>query len=185
MAISSVGGCILDFAVSRFSGIAVFQPVINGVGGNLVAVQASRISTYLHKRAKLGTLPRNDAKLCFSPCSAFYGKHVHAKTARVLLLMVVPGHLIFSYTINFVQAGHTSMTSTFLVVYLTAAMIQVFLLLYSAHVMILYMWRKKIDPDNSAIPYLTALGDLLGTALLAVAFLILFTIGDKDADVGD
>lgn len=74
MAISSVGGCILDFAVSRFSGIAVFQPVINGVGGNLVAVQASRISTYLHKRAKLGVLPRSDAKLCFSPCSAFYGK---------------------------------------------------------------------------------------------------------------
>ncbi|CAG2104877.1 unnamed protein product, partial [Medioppia subpectinata] len=36
MAISSIGGCILDFAVSRFKGIAVFQPVINGVGGNLV-----------------------------------------------------------------------------------------------------------------------------------------------------
>ena len=30
MAISSFGGCILDFAVSRFRGIAVFQPVING-----------------------------------------------------------------------------------------------------------------------------------------------------------
>ena len=26
----SIGGCILDFAVSRFKGIAVFQPVING-----------------------------------------------------------------------------------------------------------------------------------------------------------
>lgn len=45
MLISSVGGLILDFMVSRFEGIAVFQPVINGVGGNLVAVQASRIST--------------------------------------------------------------------------------------------------------------------------------------------
>ena len=30
MAISSFGGCILDFAVARFKGIAVFQPVING-----------------------------------------------------------------------------------------------------------------------------------------------------------
>ncbi|XP_023214599.1 solute carrier family 41 member 1-like [Centruroides sculpturatus] len=28
--ISSVGGCILDYAVERFSGLAVFQPVING-----------------------------------------------------------------------------------------------------------------------------------------------------------
>jgi len=75
MAISSAGGCILDLAVSNFSGIAVFQPVINGVGGNLVAVQASRISTYMHKRSQLGILPRSEAKLCFSPCSAFYGTH--------------------------------------------------------------------------------------------------------------
>ena len=48
MLISSVGGLILDFAVVKFHGIAVFQPVMNGVGGNLVAVQASRMSTKLH-----------------------------------------------------------------------------------------------------------------------------------------
>ena len=48
MSISSLGGLILDRAVTKFSGIAVFQPLFNGVGGNLVAVQASRISTYLH-----------------------------------------------------------------------------------------------------------------------------------------
>ena len=48
MSISSLGGLILDSAVNKFNGIAVFQPVFNGVGGNLVAVQASRISTYLH-----------------------------------------------------------------------------------------------------------------------------------------
>jgi cation transporter-like permease len=48
MTISSAGGLILDNAVAKFKGIAVFQPVFNGVGGNLVAVQASRISTYLH-----------------------------------------------------------------------------------------------------------------------------------------
>lgn len=47
MIISSLGGMILDKAVSKFRGIAVFQPVFNGVGGNLVAVQASRTSTYL------------------------------------------------------------------------------------------------------------------------------------------
>lgn len=73
MAISSIGGCILDFAVSKFSGIAVFQPVINGVGGNLVAVQSSRISTYLHRRSHLGTLPKSDNKLCLSPLTAFCG----------------------------------------------------------------------------------------------------------------
>ena len=42
-------------------------------------------------------------------------------------------------------------------------------MLYVAHIMIHAMWRFKIDPDNSAIPYLTALGDLSGTLLLAGA----------------
>ena len=48
----SLGGLILNKAVNKFSGIAVFQPVFNGVGGNLVAVQASRISTYLHTNVR-------------------------------------------------------------------------------------------------------------------------------------
>lgn len=43
--------------------------------------------------------------------------------------------------------------------------------------MIHVMWKYKIDPDNSAIPYLTALGDLFGSSLLAIAFLIMSGIG--------
>jgi hypothetical protein len=31
-------------------------------------------------------------------------------------------------------------------------------------------WNSGKDPDNFAIPYLTAIGDLLGTAFLAVVF---------------
>ncbi|KAH7947209.1 hypothetical protein HPB52_008239 [Rhipicephalus sanguineus] len=182
---TGVGGCILDFAVSRFHGIAVFQPVINGVGGNLVAVQASRISTFLHQRATLGFLPASDPSVCLNPFSAFFGKSVHARTARVLLLMVVPGHLVFTYGIRLLKAGHTSVTPIFLMVYLTAAVLQVLLLLYVAHVMVHWMWSRAVDPDNSAIPYLTALGDLAGTALLALSFLLLDAIGDGDSDVGD
>lgn len=62
---------------------------------------------------------------------------------------------------------------------------QVFMLLYICQVMIHWMWTHRIDPDNSAIPYLTALGDLLGTGLLAVAFKFLYLVGDRDSDVGD
>ena len=32
------------------------------------------------------------------------------------------------------------------------------------------MWGRGVDPDSSAIPYLTALGDLLGGAALALVF---------------
>lgn len=189
MLISSVGGVILDFTLSKFKGIAVFQLVINGVGGNLVAVQASRISTELHRIGHPGYLPSH-MQFCISPCSAFCDKKQsssssHARTAQLLMLMVIPGHLIFSYTISYLEAGHTSFTFTFMIVYLSAAVLQVFVLLYIAQVMTLGIWKCGIDPDNSAIPYLTALGDLLGTLLLGIAFHFLYLIGDRDGDVGD
>ena len=51
--------------------------------------------------------------------------------------------------------------------------------------MVFCMWKRGTDPDNASIPYLTALGDLLGGALLAFTFELLFLIGDRDLDVGD
>jgi len=53
---------------------------------------------------------------------------------------------------------------------------QVVLLLYIANWLVHLLWRRGSDPDNSAIPYLTAIGDLLGTVLLASAFFILSVI---------
>ncbi|GFG31838.1 hypothetical protein Cfor_02650 [Coptotermes formosanus] len=185
MFISSVGGLILDFMVVRFEGIAVFQPVINGVGGNLVAVQASRISTALHRDAQLGSLADDDTVIFITPAAGFFGKGSHARTTRVLMLMVIPGHIIFIYTIRCIKAGHTSLTPLFVIIYLVAAVLQVAALLYIAYIMIHWMWKHRIDPDNSAIPYLTSLGDLLGISLLAIAFHFLYLVGDGDADVGD
>lgn len=76
----SCGGLILEFMVSRFENLTVFQPVINGVGGNLVAVQASRISTALHKQAELGTLlipPGHTHPVIFiTPIANFFGKGI-------------------------------------------------------------------------------------------------------------
>ncbi|XP_014217145.1 solute carrier family 41 member 1-like [Copidosoma floridanum] len=180
MLISSAGGLILDYTISNYKGIAVFQLVINGVGGNLAAVQASRISTSMHKE-QTNEVP----VVCISPFYAFFSSGGHARTARVLLMMVIPGHLIFSYTISYLQAGHTSFTPIFMTVYLIAALTQVILLLYIAQVLVVWMWASGMDPDSSAIPYLTAVGDLLGTALLGIAFNFLNAIGDGDSDVGD
>uniref|UniRef100_A0A8C5MKH4 Solute carrier family 41 member n=1 Tax=Leptobrachium leishanense TaxID=445787 RepID=A0A8C5MKH4_9ANUR len=186
MLISSIGGLILDTTVSdpNLAGMVVYTPVINGIGGNLVAIQASRISTYLHFNNIPGELPE-EAKGCFHPCRAFYGSGVNHKSAQVLLSLVIPGHLIFLYTIYLMKSGHTSLTPIFIAAYLLAAMLQVFALLSIADWMVHHIWRKGKDPDSFSIPYLTALGDLLGTALLAVGFHILWLIGDRDGDVGD
>ncbi|XP_027248323.1 solute carrier family 41 member 2 isoform X2 [Cricetulus griseus] len=186
MVISSIGGLILDTTVSdpNLVGIVVYTPVINGIGGNLVAIQASRISTYLHLHSIPGELP-DEPKGCSYPFRTFFGSGVNNKSAQVLLLLVVPGHLIFLYTIHLMKSGHTSLTVVFVVVYLLAAVLQVFTLLWIADWMVHRFWRKGKDPDSFSIPYLTALGDLLGTALLALSFHFLWLIGDRDGDVGD
>ncbi|KAM4838381.1 solute carrier family 41 member 2 [Urocitellus parryii] len=186
MVISSIGGLILDTTVSdpNLVGIVVYTPVINGIGGNLVAIQASRISTYLHLHSIPGELP-DEPKGCYYPFRTFFGPGVNNKSAQVLLLLVIPGHLIFLYTIHLMKSGHTSLTVIFVVVYLLAAVLQVFTLLWIADWMVHRFWRKGKDPDSFSIPYLTALGDLLGTALLALSFHFLWLIGDRDGDVGD
>ncbi|XP_075407170.1 solute carrier family 41 member 2 [Tenrec ecaudatus] len=186
MVISSIGGLILDTTVSdpNLVGIVVYTPVINGIGGNLVAIQASRISTYLHLHSIPGELPE-EPKGCHHPFRTFFGPGVNNKSAQVLLLLVIPGHLIFLYTIHLMKSGHTSLTVIFIVVFLFAAVLQVFILLWIADWMVHHFWRKGKDPDSFSIPYLTALGDLLGTALLALSFHFLWLIGDRDGDVGD
>ncbi|KAB5584121.1 hypothetical protein PHYPO_G00103750 [Pangasianodon hypophthalmus] len=172
MLISSAGGLILDKTVSdpRFEGMAVFTPIINGVGGNLVGIQASRISTYLHCISVPGVTSQHMKTRCPHPCMTFCSSAVNSRSARVLLLLVVPGHLLFLYTVQLFQGGHTAMTAAFVCCYLCAALLQVLILLYVADVLVWLIWRQGLDPDNYSIPYLTALGDLLGTSLLALTF---------------
>ncbi|KAL2103884.1 hypothetical protein ACEWY4_000752 [Coilia grayii] len=172
MSISSVGGLILDRTVSdpNFEGMAVFTPVINGVGGNLVAIQASRISTFLHFWSVPGVLPYKMRQHWPNPCVTFFSSGVNSKSARVLFLLVVPGHLAFLSAISLLQGGHTAITVAFTCCYLTAALLQVGILLYVADLIVRFMWRRGLDPDNFSIPYLTALGDLLGTGFLALCF---------------
>ncbi|XP_076597256.1 solute carrier family 41 member 1 isoform X2 [Chaetodon auriga] len=172
MSISSFGGLILDKTVSdpNFEGMAVFTPVINGVGGNLVAIQASRISTYLHFWTIPGVLPYKMRQHWPNPCITFFSSGVNSKSARVLLMLVVPGHLVFLYAISLLQGEEAPISVAFTICYLCAALLQVAILLYFADLIIRMMWRRSLDPDNFSIPYLTALGDLLGTGFLALCF---------------
>lgn len=50
---------------------------------------------------------------------------LNSRSARVLLLLVAPGHLVFLYTINSLRGGHTTLTPIFITIYLVAALLQV------------------------------------------------------------
>lgn len=47
------------------------------------------------------------------------------RSAQVLILLVVPGHVIFLYTIHLMKSGHTTLTPIFMSVYLATALLQV------------------------------------------------------------
>ncbi|KAM8829907.1 solute carrier family 41 member 1-like isoform 1-T1 [Synchiropus picturatus] len=172
ISISSFGGLILDKTVSdpKFEGMAVFTPVINGVGGNLVAIQASRISTYLHFWSIPGVLPYKMRQHWPNPFVTFFSSGVNSKSARVLLMLVLPGHMVFLLAISLLQGDEAPISIPFTCCYLCAALLQVTILLYLADLIVRLTWRRSLDPDNFSIPYLTALGDLLGTGFLALCF---------------
>ncbi|XP_037937757.1 solute carrier family 41 member 2 isoform X3 [Teleopsis dalmanni] len=178
LCISGLGGLVLDAAVEIFDGFVVFQPIINGIGGNLVSVQASKISTMLHQSSIIGIIPPH-TKIFEWPWKALFKGVPYAKTARILIGMSIPGNILFIFAADYIHMSTSTVTFPFIASYLVASLIQVMLLLYIAHIIVHAMWKWKIDPDNSSIPYLTALGDLLGSSLLALAFLFLLSINQE------
>lgn len=182
--ISGMGGLVLEQAQSNFSGFVVFQPIINGIGGNLVSVQASKISTMLHQSSIIGIIPPH-TRIFEMPWRAMFHGTPYAKTARILILMSIPGQVLFVYVADYIHMSASTIGAPFVLSYLTVSLIQVMTLLFVAHLMIHAMWKYKIDPDSSSIPYLTALGDLLGSSLLLLAFMFLRHIGHEYEERAD
>ncbi|CAO1412600.1 unnamed protein product [Diamesa hyperborea] len=173
-----LGGLVLNRAVDTYAGFVVFQPIINGIGGNLVSVQASKISTMLHQSTILGIIPPH-TKIVEKPWRALFYGVPYAQTARILILMSIPGQVMFIFIADFIHKSTSTIGAPFVLSYLTVSLIQIMFLLYIAHVIVHAMWKYKMDPDNSAIPYLTALGDLFGSSLLLLAFFFLTSIGHE------
>ena len=128
----SQAGVVLERYVSLFEGEAVLSPIINGVGGNLGAVLASRISTALH----CGT------------------RQPHGMAGVSLFILVVPASLLVLFMINILGAGHVDITPLFVVGYTIAAMCQVGLLLPLSGYIVNLVWRRQLDPDDVSGPFL-------------------------------
>ncbi|XP_077288365.1 solute carrier family 41 member 2-like [Arctopsyche grandis] len=176
--ISGLGGMILDQAVDNFSGFVVFQPIVNGIGGNLVSVQASRISTMLHRGSLPGILPEGTRVWDWPWRVLFYGTQT-SKIARMLLALAFTGQIVFMFAADYMYQKTITIGVAFGFAYVICSTVQVMVLLYIAHIIVHQMWKCQMDPDNSAIPYLTSLGDLLGSIFLGLAFFILALVGQE------
>jgi hypothetical protein len=58
-----------------------------------------------------------------------------SRNARVLMALVVPGHLIFIYTISFIKSHDAALSPVFVCLYLIAVFVQVRLLSFLYHFM--------------------------------------------------
>ena len=158
MVISSFGGTILNQTIIKYPKVAAYQPVINGVAGNLVAVNASRISTHLHQqkqeldanKSKIGRLHRfSSSELSDNQTSEKLSSNLKSEPKDICLLLwglVVPGHLVFNafiflFSSEVVEEEPELLSSNnevvFLMLYLSAALIQVGILLYSSRPLVM------------------------------------------------
>lgn len=179
MIISSISGIILNIAIAKSREIALFQPIICGVGGNLVAVQASRLSTYLHRNQPITSLPEGE-KICLNPFRLFTSDGPAFNIARLLMAIVMPGQFLFYFFSMYLNSNPTNPSIMFLLFYLIGAELQVVILLYLVYVLTYSLWSYGIDPDNCTIPYLTSISDVLGACIITIICLVCPTLIPKD-----
>lgn len=114
----------MDTAQGDFHGFVVFQPIINGIGGNLVSIQASKISTMLHQSSILGIIPPH-TKVWENPFRALFRGSIYAKTARILILISIPGQIIFIFVADLIHMSASTIGAIFVVCYITVSVVQV------------------------------------------------------------
>ncbi|RCN43469.1 hypothetical protein ANCCAN_10531, partial [Ancylostoma caninum] len=96
-----------------------------------------------------------------------------SRAALLIILTSVPYHTLFvsvSHIIAYAALRPLKLSFVFLAGYMCAVFIQIFFLVYIAQVIVYWMYYFRIDPDMHAIPMVTAIGDLVGTALLVSLF---------------
>ena len=169
MLLSSLGGSVLERALDRFPSIAVYQPLVNGVGGNLAAISTSRLSSQIHIDMLKSSSKASKLRFSLNPFKFLVdSSNDNTKVNRILLSLVIPCQTLFVIILSlFSQPG--SLTSS-LISCLFASFFQVYILLFLVENILVVAQRYKLDPDNFGIPFLTAFGDLIGCVLLLFIF---------------
>ncbi|GJJ77124.1 solute carrier family 41 [Entomortierella parvispora] len=156
MVIASTAGLTLERYINQFPGMAMISPVLNGLTGNIGSIYASRISTAVHANVKEN----------------------YRSTEKTLFLVHIPIEILFLGVIGLLGLGDVQWSAGVVIGYAGVALTLVVIALALAKWITMAFWRWGYDPDNYALPILTSLIDVLGTALLVVGFWALGYGGD-------
>ncbi|KAF9584357.1 hypothetical protein BGW38_006760 [Lunasporangiospora selenospora] len=151
MVISSTAGLTLERYINQFPGMAMISPVLNGLIGNIGSIYASRISTALHANVKEN----------------------YWATEKTLFLVHIPIEILFLVVVGVLRLGDIQWSVGIVSAYGVVALVLVVITLLLAKGITRLFWKWGYDPDNYALPILTSLIDVLGTAMLVAGFWVL------------
>lgn len=163
---SSLAGFFLKSGAATLEAarVTVLCPLMNGLGGNIGGIFSARQASSLHKRGTKETLFRSEATLLAitPPIHLAFLLVIGLVLGRFEYGVVAEGIPSFCFTFG----ASRMIAPAFLTLYLAGAAVQVVVLLLFADWLSSRAWKAGLDPDNHVVPYLTSLGDAIGTTVL-------------------
>ncbi len=140
--------------------LLVLVPPIKDLAGNFGSVIASRVSTRLH----LGIISDEDSML---------GKKTLSDCIGIILLAFILSFFLALFTYFFVVI--TGGTLNFIIILkismFTSLMLALFVIILGVSV-VLISFKRRIEPDDVAIPIVTNFADIFGIIIFAVVVFI-------------
>jgi len=204
MFISSGAGLVLDAFVQKYEGFALLVPISTGLPGAAAAIFASRISTALHSGViSLGSslTPSSSFNSRIhikppsppSPLVRFVPRWLRRSwndAASTLPPHPIEGWLVPGTLFGIVLAIDVAFLGlvkgmeqirfgwTFAICYLFSKTLAVSFALLLSHVFCHYLWAKDYDPDIYCLPFVSSIVDVVGQALLVMAFALAQALGE-------
>ncbi|KAI8999121.1 hypothetical protein BD414DRAFT_433700 [Trametes punicea] len=175
MAISSGTGIVLDTFVERYSGFALLAVVIAGLPGGVSSIFVSRLSTALHAAA-------TKASSLVSAVQELSDDRQHPSPGLVMLTLIsvsLPVEIIFLAAVSLL--GWINLPLVFIVLQVIFFLIAITISLFIARLTTNFLWKRNLDPDMYALPFQSALTDLVGQLLLVACYEVASLLGVKVA----
>ena len=158
-----LAGIILESFATKlfeFPTIFVLIPALIGIGGNIGAIFGSRLSTGIH----LGILE-------FRLDNLMFRNNLLAISIASLFIFLVLGFVGYIIT-NAVGIGMLPL-GTVIVLSILSGLILIASLIPTSIIVAYISYRKGVDPDDTIIPVVTSIGDIIGLMALFIVIVLL------------
>ncbi|CEF60847.1 SLC41 divalent cation transporters, integral membrane domain-containing protein [Strongyloides ratti] len=177
MLLSSISGMFLHSSTQMASYAAAFQPILNGLSGNVGAIQAAKISTQLEIKYPDHVFEKEyNIYSYFIPFRLFLVKDRESYQAIILLIISIVCQCFLVPIAHSLMGFQNNVSFLFNILYILASIFLVLTLLYISQWICRYLWMYGYSADDNSIPIITAFGDLLGSILIFSILYIIYNI---------